>query len=79
MTLTAERFWSFIDQRGIVRRVVLGITLYLTWVSFHWAASYASESTRAGMDIAAIIAAVLAPIAALQGAAFKAYLGRRNE
>lgn len=68
-----ERFWIWIDQRSIVRRIVLFITLWMTWAAFQWAASFAVTSAKAGIDIAAIIAAVTAPISVLQGYVFKVY------
>lgn len=73
-----EKFWNWVDSRAAVRRIVLGVTLYLTWHSYLWAAAYAMSSDRPGMEVATIIAAVLAPISVLQGHVFKAYLGSRT-
>lgn len=73
-----ERFWNWIDSRSIVRRIVLFVTLWMTWEAFQWAAGFAQSSTKAGIDIAAIIAAVTAPISVLQGYVFKVYSDARN-
>ena len=67
-----KRFWHWVDERSVVRRAVLGITLWMTWRSFVWAATYAETGTS-DSDTALIIAAVLVPISTLQGAAFKHY------
>lgn len=67
-------FWNFVDSRAIVRRVTLGVTLWMTWKSFTWATVFAaSYQVGAGVDMGAVIAAVTAPIAALQGYVFKVY------
>jgi hypothetical protein len=68
------KFWDWIDRRAIIRRVVLFVTLWMTWRAFNWAGEYASSvNNLSGMDIAAIIAAVTAPITYLQAAVFKIY------
>jgi hypothetical protein len=56
------KFWDWVDSRAVVRRIVLGYTLWMTWVG-----------------TAAIIAAILSPIAALQGFAFANYTKGRTE
>lgn len=78
MTLLA-RFWDWVDQRAITRRIVLGVTVWMTWRAFAWAAVFAETTTRVGTDTGLIIAAVTAPIAALQAAAFKVYSEGRAE
>lgn len=73
------RFWEWIDSRGIVRRVSLGFTFYMTYVSFKWAIEYAAASKLPGLEVAAVVAAVLAPISYLQKAVFEAYIGSRGK
>lgn len=62
---------------------VLYATLWLTWASFRWAADFASalsaETVVQGVGAAAIIAAVTAPVTALQVFAFKTYSESRKE
>jgi hypothetical protein len=73
----SSRFWDWIDSRGIVRRLAMGITLYLTvYVTLEgW--QFAMVSQFDGLGTAACIAAVTAPLAALQGYVFKWYgIGR---
>jgi hypothetical protein len=74
--LTEIQDW--IDNRAVVRRLVLGFTLYMTWYGVHTAWQFAAVSQFEGMGTAAVIAAVLAPIAALQGFAFQSYSGSRK-
>lgn len=73
-----NRFWDWVDRRRIVHRLMLFITLWMTWEAFHWATMYASTVEISGMDAAAIIAAVTAPISALQGYVFKVYSESRK-
>lgn len=73
-TMTIERLAKLDQLLGIRRSLVLFITLYLTWECYRWASEFAVGSDRTGIDIAAIIAAVTAPISLLQASVFKAYL-----
>lgn len=74
-----EYFWGWVDTRAIVRRVVLGYTLYMTWYGVHICLEFAKVSTFDGLGTAAVIAAVLVPITALQGFAFANYTAGRKE
>jgi hypothetical protein len=52
----------------------------MTYRAFEWAAGYAnSTSLTSGLEAAAIIAAVTAPITYLQTAVFKAYISAKDE
>ena len=73
-----DYLYDVINEQGVIRRVVLLFTLYMTWTCTQWAQGFATSSPRPGMDIAAIIAAVTAPMMALQAFAFKHYLESRN-
>lgn len=73
------RFWDWVDQRSVVRRLVLFTTLWMTWQAFTWAGVFATTTDKPGMDVAAIIAAVTAPISLLQGYVFQVYAKGRNE
>lgn len=74
-----KAFLDFIDNRVVVRRIVLFITLWLTWDSYKWAALFAVTTDKAGVEVAAIIAAVTAPISVLQGFIFKVYTDVRTD
>jgi hypothetical protein len=65
---------------AIRRSTVLFVTLWMTYRAFEWAAAYASAtSLTSGLEAAAIIAAVTAPITYLQTAVFKAYISAKDE
>lgn len=72
-------FWTFIDRRGVIRRSVLGVAIWMTWRVSVWAMVFAETSGRPGLDVAAIIAAVSAPITLFAGSAFHGYLDSREE
>jgi hypothetical protein len=75
-----DKFWDWIDKRAIIRRVVLFVTLWMTWRAFAWAADFASSlPDKSGVDMAAIIAAVTAPITYLQASVFSTYAAGRQE
>jgi len=72
-------FHDWLDNRAVIRRLVLLFTLYMTWYGVHTAWLFAKVSTFDGLGTAAVIAAVLAPVAALQGFAFNSYTKSRGE
>lgn len=77
MSLSTVLEWE--QKLGIRRSAVLFVTLWMSWRSFTWAAVYVQGLTYAevkdgGVGIAAMIAAVTAPIAYLQKAVFSAYI-----
>ena len=78
---TNFRIWADRRQFLSVRALVMYITLIDTWYAFDWAARFAYVAPTAqmdGMQVAAIIAAVTAPIAALQAFVFKWYTETRG-
>ena len=57
------------------KKAILYVTLYVTLTSLKWAFEYsAGQGSRPGLDTAAVIGAVMAPIAALQSAVVAFYL-----
>ena len=71
------RLWDWIDTRGVVRRIVLAVAIYMTWRVSVWAMAYVEGSTRPGADLALIIGAVTAPVTVFGGYVFKAYIDSR--
>ena len=60
---------------GVRRTVVLFVTLWMTYRAFEWAAKYAISGMETnGLEAAAIIAAVTAPITYLQKTVFESYI-----
>ena len=60
-----------------VRLVVLTTAIWMTWLASEWSMWFATGNARNGLEIAAIIAAVTAPIATFGGFVFKAYIESR--
>jgi hypothetical protein len=73
-----DKALDWVNNHSIIRRVVLFITLWMTWEAFHWASQYAYTTKLDGVGTAAVIAAVTGPISVLQGYVFKVYAGGRN-
>jgi hypothetical protein len=69
-------FMQWADRRHFVsvRAFTLYITLWMTWKAFAWAAIYAMTNNIDGLQQAAVIAAVTAPVSALQVFVFKSYM-----
>jgi hypothetical protein len=75
--LTEVMAWE--TRLGIRRTIVLFVTLWMTYRAFDWAAHYAISGMETnGLEAAAIIAAVTAPITYLQKVVFEAYLNSKG-
>lgn len=72
-------FWDWIDERHIVRRIVLAVTVYMTYASFVWAANFADTTDKTGAEVGLIIAAVTGPVSLLQGFVLKVYSESRDK
>jgi len=73
------KFLDFVDNRAVVRRLVLLATVWMTvWVTGS-AWDFAMLSKFDGLGTAAVIAAVTAPLAALQAAVFSVYAKGRGK
>lgn len=76
-------FWDFIDTRGVIRRLVLAVAMWMTfWVSYRMTefafAALSAKSISEG-NIVLAIGAITAPIVTLGGYVFKVYLDSRTE
>lgn len=56
------------------RAIVLGFACWSTWKVTEWGMWFAVDNARNGVEIAAIVAAVTAPVAALGGYVFRTYV-----
>ena len=77
--MTIDEFAHLENKLALRRSAVLFITLWMTWRAFAWAALFAQATDMPGLDAAAIIGAVTAPITYLQAAAFKSYIDSKGE
>jgi hypothetical protein len=79
MTRLFQWLETRLDQGGWVRRFYLVLATAMTWKVVIWAMDYADRnSAKAGSDIALVIGAVSAVVAAIQTFAFKNYLDSRK-
>jgi hypothetical protein len=76
--LSVGGVFRFIDRHGISRSVTLWMSVYATADSYLWAKRFAEFSTRPGIEVAAIIAAVLGAVTGLQGWVLKLYIDGRT-
>ena len=65
MTTIWHGFWEWLDNRTIVRRLLLLGTSWMVWDSYEWCKSFAESTERDGLQIAGIIAAVTGPVTLL--------------
>lgn len=78
VALRASQLWDFIDNRQIDAHILTGFIVWGTYQVMAWAAHFAEVSTRPGMEVAAIIAAIMGPWSLVQGAALKFYFDARR-
>jgi hypothetical protein len=72
------RLWDWVDDRDIDKHTISVMIMWGTWRITEWAMSYAHTSPRPGLEVAAIIAAVVTPYSALQAAAIAFYFKSRT-
>lgn len=68
-----------LNKYRAVRLAVLAMAIYLTWVVSEWSMWFATGNGRNGIEIAAILAAVQAPIVLFAGTVFRAYIESRKD
>ncbi len=71
------QMWEFIDARDIDKHAVTIATLYISVEVVRWSMGFAQISTKPGIDIAAIIGAINAPLMAMQSVTIKWYFDSR--
>jgi len=68
-----------VDGRRIDQHAASILVFWVTWRITSWAMAFASSEARPGLEVAAIIAAIVAPWAAVQGAAIRFYFDSREK
>lgn len=64
--------WKFANDEGLLRQIVVAVSIWMTWESFVWATGYAERALASpSYDAAALIAAVLVPVVAFQKFVFE--------
>ena len=72
------RFWTWIDDRQIDAHIVAAVIMWATLEITAWAMRYAETSSRTGLEVAAVIGAVMVPWGGLQAAVIKWYFEARK-
>jgi hypothetical protein len=73
------QFWDFIDNRDIDKHAMTWATFSVTCYMIYWCMEYVwVHPEKSGLDIAAVIAAIMLPWTPLQGAVIKWYFASRD-
>lgn len=77
---TYDKFIVWLDRRHIVsvRSFTIYATVWMTWEATRQAWLFVAFSQFDGMGTAAIVAAIMAPISALQAIVFQQYMSEKN-
>ena len=76
----ASDFWDFIDKRQIDTYAISVAILWGTVKIVEWAMHYANtHADKNGVEVAAVVAAVMTPYSLLQGAAVKFLFDARQK
>lgn len=78
LTRLASRFWDFVDKRDIDQHLSAWAVFAVTIKLLFWTVHFASTSTRAGGEIAEIVAAIWAPWNLVQAAVVNWYFARKD-
>jgi quinol-cytochrome oxidoreductase complex cytochrome b subunit len=70
---------DFVDARQVVRRVFVLVVLWQLVDCYVWAKAFAYREGMTGLELGAVIAAVLAPVSALAPFLFRMYDSSRRE
>lgn len=68
-----EPLWVFLHRGHVIRRICLGVSVWLTVKSFSWAAAYASTFAEPSAQHVAMVAAVTGVPSALLAVMVKFY------
>lgn len=71
MIETLTKFWDWVDARDIDKHVLSIAVMVNTFIITAWAINFGNTSPKSGIEISAVIAAVLIPWTPLQAAALK--------
>ncbi len=71
--MLSKRFWDWVDERYIVRRLLLVFTFALTAHAYFWAIEFARVTEKTGIELGLVIAAITAPISLLMSQIARLY------
>lgn len=74
------RVWDWIDRRDVDKHAAFWAVLMMTWYIVDWALEFAFQhASKPGLEIAAIVGAILLPWTPVQAAAVKWYFDSRSK
>ena len=65
---------NWTDKYKVTRRLMVALSMWMTWEVSTWAMWFCVGNARNGMEIAAIVAAVTSPVMAMTAVVFRAYV-----
>lgn len=68
-----------LNKYRAVRIAVLATAILMIWEVSRWSMAFALGNEKNGMEIAAILAAIQAPITLFAGSVFRAYIESRKD
>jgi hypothetical protein len=75
----AGALWDFVDKRDIDKHIVAWWSFYVTYTLVYWSLEYVfKHPDKPGLEMAAIIGAILLPWTPVQGAIVKWYFAARS-
>lgn len=78
VALRAGQFWDFIDKRDVDKHVVTWWSFYVTGYLIDWSLEFVfKHPDKPGLEVAAIVTAIMLPWTPVQGAIVKWYFESR--
>ncbi len=74
--MTTREFSDLLDKYKIIHRLMLLFACAMTAKAYTWGAWFATGNARDGVEIAAIIAAVTAPVTLLATSVYSNYVAK---
>ncbi len=80
LALRASQAWDWIDQRDIDKHIMAWAVFVMTYYIVFWSLEYIwAHPDKPGLEVGAIIAAVMVPWAPVQAAVIKWYFEARTD
>lgn len=79
LALRFSQFWDFVDKRDLDKHAMSWATFYITWKIVEWATHFvANHPDKPGLEVAAILGAVMLPWTPVQAAVVNWYFKARQ-
>lgn len=72
--------WDFIDKRDIDKHIMSWATFWMTYYIVDWTLEFVFlHPDKSGLEVAAIVGAIMVPWSTMQGAVIKWYFASRTD